>query len=339
MRRLAANRARALGRAGMRSLSSGRTLAAVLGLLATIAHGADYPDRPVRMIVPFAPGGFTDVVSRIVGQHLTELWGKTVVVDNRPGAGGTIGPAIASTASADGYTLLLGSNSTFSVNPAVYSKLPYDVFRDLDLVGLVAYSAHVVVVRAGIPANTAAELVALAKKQPGKVTFASSGAGAAIHMAGELFGYQTGIRIVHVPYKGGGPAAVAMLAGEVDMMVNDPGPLLPHIKSGRLRALAVASDRRSALLPELPTLAEAGISGVESSSWAGLATPVKTPRAVITTISQSLTRILNSADYKARLASLGMEPLILTPDQTRAFIKSELDKWSKVARAAGVQLD
>src|SRR5688572_21225345 len=273
-----------------------RMLVAVFALLATSAAAADYPERPVRMIVPFAPGGFTDVVSRIVAQNLTELFGKTVVVDNRPGAGGTIGPAIASSAPPDGYTLLLGSNSTFSVNPAVYGKLPYDVFRDLDLIGLVAYSAHILVVRAGIQSNTAPELVALAKKQSGKITFASSGAGAAIHMAGELFGHQAGIRLVHVPYKGGGPAAVAMLAGEVDMMVNDPGPLLPHIKSGRLRALAVASDRRSALLPELPTLAETGIAGVESSSWAGLATPVKTPRAVIATISKALTTMLNSPD-------------------------------------------
>ena len=315
------------------------TLVAVAALLAANAPAADYPERPVRMIVPFAPGGFTDVVSRIVAQNFTELWGKTVVVDNRPGAGGTIGPAIASTALPDGYTLLLGSNSTFSVNPAVYGKLPYDVFRDLDLIGLVAYSAHILVVRAGLQANTAPELVALARKQPGKITFASSGAGAAIHMAGELFAHQAGVRLVHVPYKGGGPAAVAMLAGEVDLMVNDPGPLLPHIKSGRLRALAVASDRRSALLPELPTLAETGIPGVESSSWAGLATPAKTPRAVIATISKALSTMLNSPDYKARLAGLGMEPLILTPEQTRAFIKSEIDKWSKIARAANVQLE
>jgi tripartite-type tricarboxylate transporter receptor subunit TctC len=306
---------------------------------ATATVAADYPDRPVRMIVPFAPGGFTDVVSRIVAQQLTDIWNKTVVVDNRPGAGGTIGPAIASKAAADGYTLLLGSNSTFSVNPAVYKQLPYDVFRDLDLVGLVAFSAHVVVVRADIQANTIGELVALAKKQPRKYTFASSGAGAAIHMAGELFGYQAGIQLLHVPYKGGGPAAVAMLAGEVDMMVNDPGPLLPHIKSGKLRALAVANRQRSALLPDLPTVAEAGVAGVESSSWAGIAVPRHTPPAVVKTISNATTRILGSPEYKTRLTGLGMEPLVMTPAETNAFIKSELDKWTKIARLAQVQLE
>ena len=291
------------------------------------------------MIVPFAPGGFTDVVGRILAQQLTDGWGKSVVIDNRPGAGGTIGPAIASKAAPDGYTLLLGSNSTFSVNPAVYKSLPYDVFRDLDLVGLIGYSAHILVVRGELQATTTAEFIALAKKQPGKLTFASSGTGAVIHMAGELFAYQAGVQMVHVPYKGGGPAAVAMLAGEVDMMVIDPGPLLPHFKSGRLRALAVASNQRSALLLELPTVAEAGVPGVESSSWGGIAVPIHTPIAVVREISAATTKVLNSADYKTRLAGLGMEPLIMTPAQTRAFIKSELDKWSKVARLAKIQLE
>ena len=319
------------------AISCAVTLLANLSLVAA-ATSADFPNRPVRMIVPFAPGGFTDIVGRIMGSQLTEAWGKPVIIDNRPGAGGTIAPAIAAQANADGYTLLFGSNSTFAVNPAVYKTLPYNVSRDLELVGLAAYSPHALIVRSGIPANTVAELVALAKKQPGKLTFASSGTGALIHMAGELFKYRAGIDILHVPFKGGGPAATAMLGGEVDLMLNDPGSYLAHIKSGRLKVLAVASSRRFTLFPDLPTFAEAGIPGVESSSWAGVALPINAPRTIVRTISDAMGRALKSPDYKERLSGLGMEALLLTTAEAGVFIKQELEKWAAVAKLANVQL-
>ena len=306
---------------------------------ATSVAAEDYPTRPIRMIIPFSAGGPTDVAGRIVGQHLTEIWGNSIVVDNRAGASGTIAAAIAIGAAPDGYTLLFGSNSTFAVNPAVFSKLPYNVFRDLELVGLAAYAPHLLAIRAGIPANTVAELIALAKKQPGKFTFASSGAGAIIHMAGELFKYYSGIDIVHIPFKGGAPATVAMLSGEVDMMMNDLSQFLVHMKSGKLRGLAIAHPQRSALVPEMPTFAEVGFPGVESGSWFGLAVPAKTPKAVVGSISDGLGKVLVKPEYKERLSGIGMEALRMTPEQATAFTKREIEKWSKVAKAANVRLD
>lgn len=299
----------------------------------------DYPTRPIRMIIPFPAGGPTDVAGRIVGQHLTEIWRETIVVDNRPGAAGTIAAAIAIRAAPDGYTLLFGSNSTFAVNPAVFSKLPYDVFRDLKLVGLAAYSPHLLAIRAGIPANTVAELIALARKQPGKLTFASSGAGAIIHMAGELFKYHARIDILHVPFKGGAPATVAMLSGEVDMMMNDLSQFLVHMKSGKLRGLALAHPRRSALAPEMPTFAEVGFPGVESGSWFGLAVPANTPTVVVASINDGLGKVLGKPEYTERLSGIGMEALRMTPEQAAAFTKREIEKWSNVAKAANVRLD
>ena len=306
---------------------------------ATSVAAEDYPTRPIRMIIPFSAGGPTDVAGRIVGQHLTEIWGNSIVVDNRAGASGTIAAAIAIGAAPDGYTLLFGTNSTFAVNPVVFSKLPYDVFRDLELVGLAAYAPHLLAIRAGIPANTVAELIALARKQPGKLTFASSGAGAIIHMSGELFKYHAGIDILHVPFKGGAPATVAMLSGEVDMMMNDLSQFLVHIKSGKLRGLAIAHPQRSALAPEMPTFAEAGFPGVESGSWFGLAVPAKTPKAVVGSINNGLGKVLVRPEYKERLSGIGMEPLRMTPEQVAAYTKREIEKWSKVAKAANVRLD
>ena len=300
---------------------------------------ASFPNRPVRMVVPFAPGGFTDVVARIVGQRLTDAWGRPVIVDNRPGAAGTIAPVLVLETNADGHTLLFGSNSTFSVNPAVYGNLKYDIARDFTMAGLVAFSPHVLLVRGGLEANSVPDLVALARKQPGRVTFGSSGTGAVIHLAGELLRMRAGIDITHVPFKGGGPAATAMLAGEVDLMVNDPGPVLAHLKAGRLRALAVAQPKRTALLPTVPTFAEAGLPGVESSSWAGVAVAAKTPAAIVKRIHDTLNKVTGAADYVERLAEFGMEPLPLSTPEAADFVKRELARWTEVARAAKVRLD
>lgn len=304
------------------------------------ATAADtYPARPVRMIVPFPAGGPADFVGRLYAQHLAELWGTPIVTDNRTGASGIIGTEMAIRSAPDGHTLLFGSTSTFAVNPVIIPKLPYDVFRDLKLVGLVAIAPHVLAVRADIPARDVRELIALAKKQPGKLTIASAGPGTIVHMAGELFKYRAGVDIVHIPFKGGGPATVGLLAGEVDMVVNDLSAVLAHVKSGRLRALAAAHPRRLQPLPDVPTFAEAGVNGVESSTWWGVAVPVNTPRSLVARIKATHDQVLARASYGERLASLAMEPLALAGEQSAAFIKSEIEKWRKVAVAANVRIN
>lgn len=304
-----------------------------------MAQQAAYPVKPVRVIVPFAPGGTTDTAWRIVGPKLAEALGQQVVIDNRPGAGGVLGADIAAKATPDGYTLLLGSNSTFAVNAAVFRKLPFDVTRDFRVIGLVAIAPHLLVIRSGVPATSVAELVALAKKQPGKFTFASSGTGAIIHMAGELFKSSAGVDIVHVPFKGGAPATVAMLAGEVDMMVNDLSQFLAHIKAGRMRALAAASPKRIAALPDVPTFAELGMPKVESSNWFGLAAQAKAPPEIVKALSDSLGRVLTLPEYRDRLATMNMEPLVLAPDQATAYARRELEKWTEVAKTVNIKLD
>jgi tripartite-type tricarboxylate transporter receptor subunit TctC len=298
-----------------------------------------FPARPIRMLVPFPAGGPADYVGRLYAQNLTEIWDRQVVVDNRAGASGIIGTETAVRAPPDGYTLLFGSTSTFAVNVVLIRNLPYDVFRDVALIGLVANAPHVLAVRSGLPARSVGELIALAKKEPGKLTFASAGGGTIVHMGGELFKYQAGIDIVHVPYKGGGPATIALLGGEVDMVVNDLSAVLTHVKGGRLRVLAAAHTSRLKPLPEVPTFAEGGLPGVISSTWWGTGVPVKTPAPVIARIKTAHDRVLAQPGYNERLAALAMEPLRLSPAETTAFVRREIDKWQKVATAAKVQMD
>ena len=300
---------------------------------------AAFPERPVRMLVPFAPGGPTDLIGRILAQQLSDLWGKSVVVDNRAGAGGMIALETAVKAVADGHTVLFGSTSTFAVNPALYEKLSYDVVRDLPVTGFVAYAPQLLVVRTGVAVTTVSELVALAKKQPGKLAFASSGAGTTIHLAGELFKHVAGIDILHIPYKGGGPAVTAMLSGEVDMLFNNPGALLPHIQTGRLRALAVAGPVRSAFLPKLPTFAEAGMPQVESGSAFGVAVPTATPAVTTRAIAAALAGIVARPDFKDRLAGLGTEPLFMDSARAADYVKRETVKWSQIVRIANVKAE
>jgi tripartite-type tricarboxylate transporter receptor subunit TctC len=310
----------------------------VLGTISA-AVAQEFPARPVRMVIPFPAGGPADYVGRLYAQNLSELWRMQIVTDNRTGASGVIGTEIALRSNPDGYTLLFGSTSTFAVNVVLIRKLPYDVFRDLEVIGLVAIAPHVVAVRGELPARSVKELVALAKKQPGKLTFASAGAGTIVHMAGELFKHQAGIDIVHIPFKGGAQATVGVLAGEVDMVVNDLSAVLPHLKGGRMRALAAAHSRRLRPVPDVPTVAEAGVPGVESSTWWGLAVPVKTPPALLRRLRKDHERVLARPSYVERLAGLAMEPLALDPAQSAAFIKSEVGKWGKIAAAANVRLE
>ena len=253
------------------------------------------------------------------------------------GASGIIGTDIAIRSNPDGYTLLFGSTSTFAVNQVLIKNLPYDVFRDLQLIGLVANAPHVLAVRANLPAANVKELIALAKHQPGKHTFGSAGPGTIVHMAGELFKYHTRIDILHVPYKGGAAATIGLLGGEVDMVVNDLSAVLSHVKSGKLRALAAAHARRLKPLPDLPTFTELGFPGIVSSTWWGIGVPVKTPIDVVNNLSAAHTKVLTQPGYSERLAELAMEPLILNREQTNAFIKREIEKWRQVAIAANVK--
>lgn len=324
-----------------RNLTCWKAAAVLLALcLANFTFAAEeFPARPVRMLIPFPAGGPADFVGRLFAQNLTDLWGKQVVTDNRPGASGVIGTEIAIRSNPDGYTLLFGSTSTFAVNLVLIRKLPYDVFRDLQLIGLVANAPHVLAVRASLPAKDVKELIALAKKQPGKFSFASAGPGTIVHMAGELFKYHAAIDILHVPFKGGAPATVGLLAGEVDMVVNDLSAVLVHVKSGKLKALAAAHTRRLPPLPAVPTFAELGLPGIVSSTWWGIGVPLQTPPAVVNRIKAGHDAVLARPDYAERLAGLAMEPLILTREQTNAFIRAEIEKWRKIATAANVRID
>jgi tripartite-type tricarboxylate transporter receptor subunit TctC len=324
-----------------RKLAGWRLSVALLSFCGVaLAFAAEnYPARSVRMVIPFPAGGPADFVGRLFAQNLTDLWGSQVVTDNRPGASGIIGTEIAIRSNPDGYTLLFGSTSTFAVNLVLIKKLPYDVFRDLQLIGLVANAPHVLVVRANLPANSVKELIGLAKRQPGKLSFASAGPGTIVHMAGELFKYHAGIDILHVPFKGGAPATIGLLAGEVDMLVNDLSAVLTHVKSGKFKALAAAHTRRLPPLPELPTFTELGFPGIVSSTWWGIAVPAKTPRAVVSRISAAHDKVLARPDYGARLAELAMEPLVLNREQANAYIKREIEKWRKVAEVANVTID
>jgi tripartite-type tricarboxylate transporter receptor subunit TctC len=311
---------------------------------ATAASAAEtYPTRPVRMVIPFAAGGPADFVGRLFAQHLSDLWGQQIVTDNRGGASGIIGTETAIRSNPDGYTLLFGSTSTFAVNLVLIEKLPYDVFRDLQQIGLVANAPHVLAVRAqgvgGEPARSVKDLVATARKQPGKLSFASAGAGTIVHMAGELFKYHAGIDILHVPYKGGAAATVGVLSGESTMVVNDLSVVLAHVKSGQMRALAACHDKRLAPLPDVPTFRELGMPGVVSSTWWGIAVPSATPRAIVDRLAAAHADVVKRPAYAARLAELAMEPLVLDRAQTNAFVKAEIAKWRKIATAANVKLD
>lgn len=298
-----------------------------------------YPVRPIRFICPIAPGGSVDIASRAIAQKLSESLGQQVVVDNRSGGGGNIGAEIASKAPPDGYTMVMGSSSTFAVNPTLYRNLKYDAIRDFSPVSMVSFAPNVLVVHPTVPASSVKELVALAKAKPGFLAFASSGTGGAPHLAGELFKMVAGVDIIHVPYRGTGQAVADLLAGQVPMSFGTALALLQHIKAGKLRALAVTSHRRIAALPEVPTMAEAGLPGVEVTSWNGVLVPAGTPRAIVVKLNREMVRILNSTEMKERMSSQGAEAAGNTPEEFGAFIKSEIAKWGKVVRAAGLRAD
>ena len=312
-------------------------LVATVFLIGLEAHAQTYPRSPIKIVVPFPPGGGTDLLARLLGQKLNESWGQPVVTDNRAGANGTIGAAIVSKSPPDGYTLLLVP-SGFAVNPSMYPKLPYNTDKDFAPITQLAASPLLVLVHPSLPVASIKDLIALAKARPGQINYASSGIGSPPHLATEHFKSMAGVNMVHIPYKGGGPAIVDLLAGHVSVYFNAILQALPYAKSGKLRALAVTSPQRFAAAPDVPTIAEAALPGYEMTNWYGLLAPGATPKDVVTKINAEVTKILNFADVKERLLADGAMVIGSTPEQFAAFLRQETAKFAKVVKASGMAI-
>ena len=309
-------------------------LAAALAV-SLCAQAATYPIRPVRVIVPFPPGGGNDILARAVGQRLSEVIGQQVVVDNRGGAGGLVGAHLAATAAPDGYTLFLGSLGNLAHNPALNPKSPYDPVRDFAPIMLLATSPFILVVHPSLPAKSAGELVALAKAKPGTLNYASAGIGSSLHMTGELFKYATGTNIIHVAYKGTGPATVELIAGATQLMFSTMPPAMPHVASGKLRALGTTGSKRAAATPSVPTIKEGGIN-FEVLNWQGMLAPAKTPASIVQKVHGALVESMKSRALNDTLAAQGLDPAGGPPQEFGALIRSELDRYRKLVVAARI---
>jgi tripartite-type tricarboxylate transporter receptor subunit TctC len=306
----------------------------------TFAQGAaNYPTKPVRLVVPFPAGGTTDILARAVAQKLSEAWGRQMIVDNRPGAGGNIGSDLVAKSAPDGYTLLMGTVGTHAINPSLYKNMPYDHVKDFAPVILVAGVPNVLVVNPSLPVHSVPELIAYAKANPGKLNFASSGNGTSIHLSGELFKAMTGVEMTHVPYKGSAPALTDLIGGQVQLMFDNLPSSLPFIKAGKLRALAVTSGARAAALPDLPTLAESGLPGFEASSWFGVLAPAGTPRDIVAKLNGAIAGWLASPEAKEKLLAQGAIAAGGAPDDFARHIGAETSKWAKVVKASGAHID
>ena len=312
---------------------------ACCALVALPAYAQDYPRRPVRLVVPFPPGGGNDIVARAVAQELGKSLGQQFVVDNRAGAGGAIGAELAARSPADGYTLFLGGVGSHVVNPSLHAKLSYDPIRDFAPVTLIASAPSVLVVNPSLQAASIAEFTALAKANPGKLNYASNGNGSSAQLAAVLYESMAGVRMVHVPYKGVAPALVDLMSGEVQLMFGTLVAILPHIKAGRLRALAVTGRNRSALLPEVPTLAESGLPGYEAGSWYGILAPAGTPGAIVARLNAQINNAIRQPEVRERLAAEGAEVIGGTPEEFAVHIRSELARMKKLVREGGLRVE
>ena len=318
----------------------GRVVAVGVSICASLCMAAEtYPAKPIRIVVPFAAGGTSDVVTRIVAPRLAELWAQQLIVDNRPGAGGNIGTEMVVRAPADGYTLMMATVATHGIGPSVYRKTLYDPLRDFAPITLLASTPSVVMAHPALPVNSIRELVALAGKRPGELYFGSAGNGGSLHLAGELFNFMNGIRITHVPYKGTAAAMVDLMAGNIQLMFDTLPSALPQIKGGKLKALAVTSARRAPALPELPTVAEAGVRGYEVTSWYGPLAPAATPVAIVRRLNQDFVNAIASPDIAGRLTASGTDPVGGSAEDFRTFIQSELIKWARVVKESGTKID
>ena len=319
-------------------VSSTLLLLSVAQTGAQTAPASAYPAKPVRIIVPYAPGGSTDVLFRIFAPRLSEVLGQQAVIDNRPGAASTIGLDIVAKSPPDGYTIGV-SNIAYGANPSIYKKMPFDAEKDLAPVALVSIVPMVLSVHPSIPVRTVKEYLALARAQPGSLTYGSAGNGSANHLATARFAHMAGVKLQHVPYKGGGPAVVAIVGGEISTLFATIPSAMQHFKAGRLRPLGVSSAKRNAALPDLPTVAEAGVPGYEAIEWQGVMVPTGTPREVILKLNQAFTKIVAMPDVKERVASLGSDLVTSTPEEFDAFLKRELAVWSKVVKDVGIKID
>lgn len=307
--------------------------------LVGVAHSQEFPVKAVRLILGFPPGDGVDTVTRIVSAKLGELWGRQVIVDNRPGAGGTIGANIAAKATADGYTLLVCTTATHAISPALYKKLPYDHIKDFAPISLISATANVLVVHPSVPVHTVTEFIHYAKAKSGKISYGSAGVGSTLHLSMELLKAMTGINVVHVPYKGGAPAVADLLGGQVQAMFGALPLQLPHIKAGKMRALGVSSAKRSAQLPDVATLAESGVPGFEVTLWQGVCAPAAVPKPIVHKLNADTVEALNLPDLRQRLAEQGVEAAPSTPADFAAFISSETIKWAKVVKESGASVD
>ena len=317
-----------------------RLFALLLLLAAPLVHAQSWPQKPVRVIVPFAPGGASDLMPRVVGEKLAPMWGQPVVIENRPGAAGNLGMEAGAKAPADGYTLLSAPNGNLVVNPHMYAKLAYDVFKDLAPITRIAAVQNVLVVHPDLPAKSVKELVALAKAQPGTLNFASPGNGSQAHVAVELLKLQLGLDLVHVPYQGVGPAMKDLLGGRINLMVAQVPSALPHIKAGKLRALGVASAAPLAALPDVPTVASAApLPGFEAVSWYAVMAPAGVSQEILNKVQADIAKVLQMPEVRERLAAMGADPSGESPAELAARIKGEYDRWGEVVRKANIRAD
>lgn len=322
----------------MDSMTSAK-FALMLCVFSTVCAAQSYPSKPIRLIVPFAPGGGVDLIGRIIAQKLQEAWGQPVIVDNRGGGGGNIGTDMVAKSPPDGYTLLMGYVGNLAINPFLFRKLPYDPVKDFSPISLAATAPNLLVAHPSVPANTVKDLVTLAKMKPSSLSYASAGNGTVGHMVAELFKSVTGIGIVHIPYKGNGPAVTDLLGGQVQLMFAAPGAVISFVEVKKLKALAVASNQRLPELSDTPTFAEAGYPGVEASGWYGVLTSTGTPRNIISALNKEIVRIMQLPDVKERLAVHGYKAVTSSPEEFAQLIKSDLIKWQKVVKASGAKVD
>ena len=319
--------------------AAGQAASTGSGQAASTGSGQPYPNKPIRMIVPFPAAGATDILARVLSQKLADGFRQQVVVDNRPGAGGTIGSRLAADAQPDGYTILMGTTSTHAIGPSLYAQRPYDALRHFTPITEVATSPTVLLVGATVPAGSVKELIALAKSKPGQLNFGSSGIGTQFHLSGELLKLLAGIDIVHIPYKGTALVYPDMFAGQIAILFDVPPVALPHIKAGRIKALGVSGTRRAAVLPDVPTIAEAGVPGYDADLWFGLWGPAQLAREAARQLHAEVSKALQSPDIRRRLADLGAEPVGSTPEAFGAFLKAEIAKWEKVVKASGARAE
>ncbi len=318
-------------------------VAAIAGIVAiattsqALAQG--YPSRPIRIVVPFPPGGAVDFFARVVSTPLSEALGQPIVIDNKSGASGMIGADLVAKSAPDGYTLLLGNIASLAINVGIYPKMPYDPVKDLRPIVRTVDVNYVMVVHPSVPAATVAEFIAYAKANPGKLAYGSAGSGSLPHLSGELMKSLAGLDLIHVPYKGGGPMVTDLLGGSVQVVIADQANLMPHVKTGRLRALAVGSPKRSPLYPDIPTFAEAGLPGFEAVAWQGLVGPAGITPDIVRRINEAFNKVMAMPDVRARLLAGGLDPVGGTPEEFGRFIRSEIVKWSKIAKDVGAKAE